>query len=420
MIMIEKIYEIFERYPHISTDTRRIEPGSIFFALKGGSFDGNAFALAALRMGAAYAVVDDDSLVAQNPCVSSKLICVDDVLETLQLLASHHRRVLNIPIIAITGSNGKTTTKELLCAVLSTRYRVSATLGNLNNHIGVPLTLLSMTHNTEIGIVEMGANAQGEIAALCEIAAPNFGVINNVGRAHLEGFGGEEGIKKGKGELYDYLRDNQGVAFVASDDPTLVEMSNQREGLSVVEYPFALANGVKHLLEGDYNLKNIAAAVAVATFFRVEMEDIASAIGSYAPQNNRSQRCVTDRNTLIVDCYNANPSSMEVSIKNFLGESTTLRKVMILGDMYELGDWSNQEHQRVINQALSHDNVDVMLVGSNFAQAYSSLSLSSPRVHIFATRADLEHYLSASACSGSMILIKGSRGVGLEQIIDKL
>ncbi|MFR9603520.1 MAG: UDP-N-acetylmuramoyl-tripeptide--D-alanyl-D-alanine ligase [Rikenellaceae bacterium] len=418
--MIETIYKLFERYPRISTDTRRIEPSSLFFALRGASFNGNEFALAALRMGAAYAIVDDETLVAQNPCVSSKLICVDDVLRTLQLLAAHHRRVLDIPIIAITGSNGKTTTKELLCAVLSTRYRVSATVGNLNNHIGVPLTLLSMDPLTEIGIVEMGANARGEIAALCQIAAPNFGIINNVGRAHLEGFGGEEGIKKGKGELYDFLSQTQGVAFVASDDPTLIEMSQQREGLSVVEYPFALASGIKHQLEGGYNLKNIASAVAVATFFRVEREDIASVIGLYTPQNNRSQRCVTDRNTLIVDCYNANPSSMEVSIKNFLGESTELRKVMILGDMYELGGWSREEHQRVIRLAASQRGVEVLLVGSNFAEAYKELGDLSMDVRLFGARADLEGYLSASVYCSSMILIKGSRGVGLEQIIKLL
>ncbi len=422
---IDKIYRLFEQYPRISTDTRRIEPGSLFFALKGASFDGNAFALTAVRMGAAYAIIDDPKLAAENPCVCSKLIYVEDVLSTLQLLAAHHRRVLDIPIIAITGSNGKTTTKELLCAVLSTRYRVTATVGNLNNHIGVPLTLLSMTHNTEVGIVEMGANAQGEIAMLCEIAAPNYGIINNIGRAHLEGFGGEEGIKKGKGELYDYLLSTEGVAFVASDDSTLMDMAYLREGLNSVEYPFALANGIKHQLEGDYNLKNIASAVAVATYFRVERECIDSAIAEYIPQNNRSQRRVTQHNTLVIDCYNANPSSMEASIKNFLAdEESTLPKVMILGDMYELGEWSEAEHRRVIELSTSTKDAQVILVGSNFGAAFEaahqSLGLDSDKVLLFGSRGELEGYLESSPLRNAMILIKGSRGVGLEQIINLL
>ncbi len=416
--MIEKLYEIYLQHPHISTDTRRIEPQSIFFALKGASFDGNKFALTALRTGAAYAVVDDPNIKDENPCVSSKIIYVEDVLRALQQLAAHHRRQLGIPIISITGSNGKTTTKELLHAVLSTKYRVSATIGNLNNHIGVPLTLLAITPTTEIGIVEMGANARGEIAFLCDIAAPDFGIINNIGRAHLEGFGGTEGIKTGKGELYDYLNNNQGVAFVASDDATLLEMAQQHTELNTIEYPFALAQGIKHHLEGDFNLKNIAAAVAVATYFRVERYDIESAIEGYIPQNNRSQRQLTQHNTLIIDCYNANPSSMEASITNFLNEERcTQQKLLILGDMFELGEWSREEHQRIIELAHKDSEAKVFLVGKNFGEAYNSLKIDDERITHFASRADLESYLTENIISERLILIKGSRGVGLEDII---
>ncbi len=431
---IEKIYSLFESHPSISTDTRRITPGSLFFALRGASFDGNKFALTALRMGAAYAIVDDATLVAENPCVCSNLIYVDNVLETLQELAAYHRRVLNIPIIAIVGSNGKTTTKELLNAVLSTRYRVSATLGNLNNHIGVPLTLLSMNSRTEVGIVEMGANAQGEIGMLCEIAAPNFGIINNIGKAHLEGFGGVEGIKKGKGELYDYLLKSDGVAFVPSDDGVLIEMAHQRTlhntKLNTIEYPFSLANGIMHQLEGEFNLKNIASAVAIATYFRVDSHQIEQAIAQYTPQNNRSQRIVTPHNTLIVDCYNANPSSMEVSIANFIAEEFSTPKVMILGDMFELGEWSEQEHKRVIRMAIGDEKSEIVLIGANFAKALDLLReelQSEERLNIiekivttYPTRELLEAHLVDSPLRSRAILIKGSHGIGLEHIIEKL
>ncbi|MFI3292277.1 MAG: UDP-N-acetylmuramoyl-tripeptide--D-alanyl-D-alanine ligase [Rikenellaceae bacterium] len=421
---IEDIHKLFEQYPCVSTDTRRITPGSLFFALRGASFDGNKFALSAVRMGAAYAIVDDAELIAENPCVCSKLIYVDDVLQTLQLLAAHHRKVLNIPIIAIVGSNGKTTTKELLSAVLNKRYRVTATVGNLNNHIGVPLTLLSMTHHTEVGVVEMGANAQGEIAMLCNIATPNFGIINNIGRAHLEGFGGVDGIKKGKGELYDYLLKSEGVAFVPSDDETLISMAHDRKNLQTIEYPFSLANGIKHQLEGDFNLKNIASAVAIATYFRVERNDIEQAIAEYTPQNNRSQRTITPHNILIVDCYNANPSSMEVSIKNFVSEEFSVSKAMILGDMFELGEWSKEEHKKVIERAMNNKNSEIFLVGINFTQAFESLNIDtqpdSQRVKLFPSRKELEAHLETSPLRDKAILIKGSHSVGLEHIIKML
>ncbi len=409
--MIEKIYNLFVQHPKVSTDTRRIEPGSLFFALKGANFDGNRFALGALASGAAYAVVDDESLRDADP----RIICVDDALRTLQLLATHHRRELAIPIIAITGSNGKTTTKELLCAVLSARYRVTATVGNLNNHIGVPLTLLSMNDATEFGVVEMGANAQGEIAALCEIAAPNYGIINNIGRAHLEGFGGEEGIKRGKGELYKYLEAHDGVAFVPYGDPVLMTMS---QGVRRVEYPYSFADGITHQLEGDYNLKNIAAAVAFGIYFRVESKDIDSAIESYTPQNNRSQRNETEYNTLIIDCYNANPSSMDVSIKNVAKEDFGRAKIMILGDMFELGEWSEQEHLRVVNLARKSKCERVILVGENFGSVSSQIS--DDKIINFANRKELESYLEQNPLRNYAILIKGSRAIGLEQIIKML
>ncbi len=414
--MIAKIYEIFRRHPHISTDTRRITQGSIFFALRGASFDGNDFALQALEAGAAYSVVDREGLAGDNP----KVIYVDDALTALQQLATLHRRTLGIPIIAITGSNGKTTTKELLTAVLSKKYRTTATVGNFNNHIGVPLTLLSMETTTEMGVVEMGANAQGEIAMLCEIAEPNFGIINNIGRAHLLGFGGVDGIRKGKGELFDYLQSTQGIAFVAQDDEVLMEMSHQRTSLDTVEYPITLANDINHQLEGDYNLKNIAAAVAIATYFRVEKHDINSAIANYTPQNNRSQRLTTPHNTVIIDCYNANPSSMEVSIKNFQREESRSPKVLILGDMFELGEWSEVEHQQVIQLAVSDADAEVILVGENFTLAYNSLNIGSERVTTYPTRAELEHKLTLSPILNSMILLKGSHSVGLEHIIKML
>ncbi len=413
--MIKRIYEVFKHHPRISTDTRRIERGSIFFALRGASFDGNDFAMQSLESGAAYAVVDRKGF-EDNP----KVIYVEDTLTALQQLATLHRRTLGIPIIAITGSNGKTTTKELLTAVLSQKFRTTATVGNLNNHIGVPLTLLSMGDTTEMGVVEMGANAQGEIAMLCRIAEPNFGIINNIGRAHLLGFGGEQGIRKGKGELYDYLLTTNGTAFVAQDDKVLMEMSHLRSGLDTVEYPITLANGINHQLEGDYNLKNIASAVAIATYFRVDKHDIDSAIANYTPQNNRSQRHITPHNRVIIDCYNANPSSMEASISNFMREESAEPKILILGDMFELGEWSEAEHQAVIKLAMSDTQAQVILVGKNFASAYTSLNVDSKRVTLYPTRTELEQYLTLNPPKNRTILVKGSHSVGLEHIIKLL
>ncbi len=317
--LINKLYEIFLSQRTISTDTRSLPQGAIFFALKGDNFDGNKYAIQALEAGASYAVVDDNSLLESESQYTNRLFLVDDVLSALQDLARCHRQHLSIPIVAITGSNGKTTTKELTTRVLAHKYNVYATKGNLNNHIGVPLTLLAMDDTTQIGIVEMGASSCGEIELLCSIAQPNFGLINNIGRAHLEGFGGADGVQRGKGELYDFLAENGGRAVVASQDATLANMAVQRANMNSTYYSFDLADGIQHNLEGDYNLKNIAAAVAIGQLFDVEMDLILKAIEEYRPQNNRSQRTDTVSNSIIVDCYNANPSSMELSIANFLG-----------------------------------------------------------------------------------------------------
>ena len=318
----QRLYALFERYPAVATDSRRAGEGTIFFALRGDRFDGNRFALAALDAGAACAVVDDPAVAASaGEAYAGRIVTVDDALAALQALAREHRRRLGIPLLAIVGSNGKTTTKELVSRVLAEKYAVYATQGNLNNHIGVPLTLLAMTRDTELGVVEMGASACGEIALLCAIAEPNFGLITNVGRAHLEGFGGVEGVRRGKGELYDYLAANGGRAFVRRDDGTLVKMAAERGNLAVELYDPAIADGVGHRLEGAFNRLNVAAAMAVGRYFGVDEERIRDAVAAYRPDNNRSQRRSTARNTLVVDCYNANPSSMQASLANFSARS---------------------------------------------------------------------------------------------------
>ena len=325
--------------------------------------------------GAAYAVVDDPSLPNTRPDKADRLIVVDDALQTLQALAREHRRELGLPILTITGSNGKTTTKELVSRVLAEKYEVYATRGNLNNHIGVPLTLLAMTRDVEFGIVEMGASACGEIALLCSIAEPNYGIVTNIGRAHLEGFGGPEGVRRGKGELYDWLARTGGRVFVPANDPVLMSMAAERETLAAECYPTTLADGVEHHLEGDYNRFNVAAAVAVGRYFGVDDERIRYAVGSYRPDNHRSQKIRTGQNTLILDCYNANPSSMQASLVNFRQEplESCTRKILILGDMLELGDWSDAEHRHIISLAAEIPDARILLVGPHFAKAYRSL-----------------------------------------------
>lgn len=412
------LYELFRRHPHISTDTRRIEPGSIFFALRGATFDGNSFVNEALAKGAAWAVADDPAAAAYD----IRVVVVDDTLRALQELARIHRRTLGIPILAVAGSNGKTTTKELTSRVLSCRFALHATRGNLNNHIGVPLTLLAMTPDTEFGIVEMGASACGEIAALAAIAEPNYGILTNIGRAHLEGFGGPEGVRRGKGELFDHLAAHGGLAFVPDEDPTLVAMAAERPALHVERYSRSLADGIPSHLEGEYNRFNIAAAAAIGRHFGISDADIRRAIAEYVPDNNRSQRTETRRNTLIVDCYNANPSSMRASVANFLSEGlgNRTRRLLILGDMLELGEWSCGEHAAIIRQATQAPDAELWLVGCEFERAWQSLGVHSDRVRRFASCGELTEELHAHPLDNTLVLLKGSRGIGLERALEAL
>lgn len=416
------LYDLFRDHPRVTTDSRHIEPGGIFFALKGERFDGNRFAAESLRLGAAFAVADDPALRDDPAAREGRLIVVDDALGALQELAREHRRELGIPVLAVTGSNGKTTTKELLRRVLSERFTVLATGGNLNNHIGVPLTLLSLTREAEFAVVEMGASARGEIALLASIAEPNYGLITNIGRAHLDGFGGPEGVRRGKGELFDFLRDNGGRAFVAAEDATLTAMAREREPMAVEYYSLALADDVPCHLQGEYNRANVAAAVAVGRYFGIAEERILHAVDSYVPTNNRSQRMLTERNTLILDCYNANPSSMQAALDNFLVQQPDAGagKAVILGDMLELGDWSRDEHRHVVRLAARDTQARILLVGEHFAEACRSLDPLPPNVTCFPTRQELEEHLDRNPLSGSLILVKGSRGIGLEHLTGRL
>ncbi|MDR1054627.1 MAG: UDP-N-acetylmuramoyl-tripeptide--D-alanyl-D-alanine ligase [Prevotellaceae bacterium] len=430
---IEQLYQLFLQHPDICTDTRRIIPNALFFALKGDNFDGNEFASLALENGCSYAIVD-------NPTVkkNDRYIIVDDILKTLQRLANHHRRQLGIPILAITGTNGKTTTKELIGSVLTRKYEIGITIGNLNNHIGVPLTLLKMTRNTAFGIVEMGANHIGEIAGLCAIAEPDYGIITNIGKAHLEGFGSLDGVKKAKGELYDYLEKNNGLAFVNTDDSTLQTMVNNRKLLKThpysatlfyvrllnpdIEHPFlhfVINRNIKieTSLLGEYNLNNILVAISIGLFLGVDINQITDAICSYHPENNRSQLIQTQNNTVYMDAYNANPSSMEASICNF-AQINEADKLLILGDMLELGCDSLPEHQHVINQLITFDFKNVWLVGNNFIKA--SQSQTYVQYPCFKTVDEAIDYIKTAPVKKHTILLKGSRGIHLEKALEYL
>ena len=416
---MEKLYQHFINSTGVTTDSRKIEVGALFFALHGASFDGNDYAVEALKQGAAAAVIDREDIIENNPEYAERLLLVDDTLRALQALAQEHRRRLAIPIIAIAGSNGKTTTKELVSRVLAERFEVTTTRGNLNNHIGVPLTLLSMTVETEFGVVEMGASAQGEIALLCAIAEPNYGILTNIGLSHLEGFGGVEGIRKGKGELFDHLNENGGRAFVPQEDEVLCEMAHSREDLAVEYYSRSIGEGFRSNLTGDYNRYNIAAAVEVGRYFGVADERIAEAILSFTPDNNRSQAMQTERNRLVVDCYNANPSSMEAALDN-IATMEAEHKVLILGDMLELGAWSEEAHQTILRKA---DGVAerIILVGGEFAKAYVAIGEElSADYSLYPTTAEALVALNKEPISGALILLKGSRGIKLEQLIEKL
>ena len=412
-----ELYNIFEQCTGVTTDSRKVSEGVLFVALRGENFDGNRFAVQALKDGAAYAVVDNAEVLEQTAEYSERLILVDDTLTALQALAAHHRQQLAIPIIGIVGSNGKTTTKELVSRVLAEKFEVYATQGNLNNHIGVPLTLLAMDRNTEFGVVEMGASAQKEIELLCSISQPNYGIITNIGNAHLEGFGGKEGIAKGKGELFDWLESSGGHAFVPMEDVKLCDMALQRCNMMTEYYTRSIADGYKSHLSGDYNYYNIAAAVAVGRYFDIDTEHIAAAIESYIPDNNRSQEVVTEhQNRVIIDCYNANPSSMEVAIENIASKKSE-RNLLILGDMLELGEWSHDEHCRILQLAAQVKNAELLLVGAEFLKAAHTLGIDAT---CCANSTEATEWIAESKISDTTILLKGSRGIKLEKIIDVL
>ncbi|MCD8186713.1 MAG: UDP-N-acetylmuramoyl-tripeptide--D-alanyl-D-alanine ligase, partial [Rikenellaceae bacterium] len=375
------LYDLYRSGHPVITDSRKVPAGALFFALRGDHFDGNAYAAAALEAGAAFAVVDDPKIIRDD-----RYILVPDTLRALQSVARIHRRNLGIPVLAITGSNGKTTTKELVSRVLAERFQVSATRGNLNNHIGVPLTLLSMKPDTEIAVIEMGANHPGEIAAYCKIAEPDFGLITNIGKAHLEGFRGPAGIRRSKGELFDWLRRTGGTAFYPVESEALREMIAARPHLTAYSYDtFELqphsgrdnllsvryAGEVIHThLAGDYNLQNIAAALAVGRYFEIRPRDMISAIESYIPENQRSQRMKTDQNILYLDAYNANPSSMSAALENFSNvEEAGYPKVLVLGDMLELGEFAEKEHAEILDRVYRLAFTEVFLVGRLFAAA---------------------------------------------------
>ena len=423
---IEALHQLFLKSKSVSTDTRTLEKGALFFALKGENFNGNRFAQKALDLGASYCIIDE----VQGPS-HEQYILVDDALQTLQELANYHRNHLNIPIVALTGSNGKTTTKELIHAVLKQRYKTQATLGNLNNHIGVPMTLLRMDESTEIGIVEMGANHIGEIALLCKIANPNFGYITNFGKAHLEGFGSEEGVVRGKSELFDYLKQKKGIIFLNADDEKQVKQVgdyqniitfSERESSDFTialqkESPFLSIEINKTLMHtqllGRYNFTNIAAAIAVGLHFDVDLTSIKKGIESYAPKNNRSQIIKQNSNTIILDAYNANPSSVEAALKNFKAMEGN-QKIVILGDMFELGKQSYAEHQSVIELAKSLDFSQLYLVGNHFLEHHQNYS----NILFFKDFERLKNHLEDYPIKQRMILVKGSRAMALERLLD--
>ncbi|MCL1933547.1 MAG: UDP-N-acetylmuramoyl-tripeptide--D-alanyl-D-alanine ligase [Candidatus Azobacteroides sp.] len=426
------LYSVFLKYPMVTTDSRNCPVGSLFFALKGEKFDGNDYIEQALHNGAAYAVGDRAELPQD-----SRIIRVENTLQALQDLASYHRKQLNLKVIAITGTNGKTTTKELVAAALSTCYSTLFTQGNLNNHIGVPLTLLRLKPEHRFAIIEMGANHPGEIRELCRIADPDFGLITNVGKAHLEGFGSFEGVVRTKTELYDYIREKKGSIFVNIDNPILKERSENTNRIFYGTSSEAFVQGriidsetglemewrrkpgtmsrIKTQLVGNYNFENVLAAICVAMYWNVEEGKLNQALADYAPTNNRSQSLKTQRNHLIIDAYNANPSSMQVALDNFLNLKIS-PKMAILGEMKELGEYAPEEHQKLVDR-LSESAIDkVILCGENFRNIRSN----APNQVIFRNTPELLDYLQSENFSGFHILIKGSRTNQLEKTIEFL
>ena len=455
-MQIIDIYNKFRECGSVTTDSRTLKGGEMFLAFKGENFDGNEYALKALEEGAAYAVVNASSEVGRACAggslpsdAAARLIVVEDTLKTLQELARWHRSMTFVDgkpltVVALTGTNGKTTTKELIRAVLSVKYNVTATEGNLNNSIGVPLTLLKINEQTQIAVVEMGASHPGDIKELVDIALPNYGLITNVGKAHLLGFGSFEGVMATKGELYDYLRRTSDKVFLNTDNPYLCRMASERNLQSDPERPYSLVipYGVEYQgctvlpsdaghpylrishpeqgiistnLVGSYNADNVMAAIAVGTHFGVSPEDAVKAVEAYVPSNNRSQMTRTDRNVLIVDAYNANPSSMEVALKN-LASVVAEKKVAMLGDMLELGEDSQMLHKEVVDRILSMNLSLVCLVGKEFAAAGAGID----SVHCFETSDALAQWLNENPVDGATVLIKGSRGTRMEKVIPEL
>lgn len=422
------LYEKFKQSTGVCTDTRKIENGNLFFALKGPNFNANKLADQALAMGASFAVIDDAQFDK-----GERFILVEDGLNALQQLANYHRKQLRIPIIGITGSNGKTTTKELTRNVLSTKYNVLATKGNLNNHIGVPLTLLSIDDSIEIAIIEMGANHVGEIAALCLIAEPTHGLITNIGKAHLEGFGGIEGVIRGKSEMYHWLIEHDGVIFVNSQNEILSNIAQKRIKVPVYypakgdflhlnlieakpEIVFEDENGdrVNTSLSGAYNFENMATALCVGKYFGVDPQQANAAVANYIPDNNRSQILKKGTNTIIMDAYNANPTSMKAALENLALMKGD--KIAILGDMFELGAESDLEHAAVGIQTLGLALEQVIFCGENMKAA----AATNPDALYFETKQALNDYLGTQTWEGKLILLKGSRGMGLESLLDYL
>lgn len=419
-----QIHSIFLKCNSLVIDTRKITKNSIFLAIKGERFDANTFAQEALNLGASHVIIDN-----ATHFIDERTILVSDSLKTLQELAMYHRRYLNLPIIALTGSNGKTTTKELIQVVLSKKYNTKATVGNLNNHIGVPLTLLSFTKETEIGIVEMGANHQKEIEFLCNLALPDFGYITNYGKAHLEGFGGVEGVIKGKSEMYDYILNRNKMVFVNLDDEIQVRKSadltkitfglnNQKANLNIKKItanPFVEIIYdqvvIKSALIGLYNSNNINVAILIGKYFKIEDLKIKMAIESYVPDNNRSQLLEKKTNKIILDAYNANPSSMKVAIENFI-QIENLNKMLFLGDMFELGDDSNIEHKAIISM-LMNEKCFTYFIGNYFYEN----RIENSNFLFFNSYEDLVAVLKNSKIEHANILIKGSRGMALERIL---
>ncbi|HEU0064354.1 MAG TPA: UDP-N-acetylmuramoyl-tripeptide--D-alanyl-D-alanine ligase [Flavisolibacter sp.] len=424
---IEELYKLYLQYPSVQTDTRKLKPDDLFFALKGPTFNGNQFSKRAIESGAAYAVIDDKQYV-----VPDKTILVEDVLTTLQELAKYHRQQLNIPFIAITGSNGKTTTKELIHSVLSTTYKTYTTEGNLNNHIGVPLTILKIRKDAEMAVIEMGANHLQEIAFYCRIALPDYGLITNCGKAHLEGFGSEEGVRKGKGELFDHLRNNNGTAFVMWDYSYLREMSKginyiitygtreaeitgevaESDPFISVKFTKGFNGTIQTSLVGAYNLPNILAAVAAGSFFKIPDIKIKTAIEQYLPTNSRSQLLQKDTDKIILDAYNANPSSMKAAIENF-ARAPGNKKILVLGAMAELGPDSIKEHQAILDEIKKYKWQDVILVGGDF------MKMDHP-FQRFNSSEQAGIWLKQHKSDNRFLLIKGSRSMKMEKVLEYL